>query len=182
MGRYALTGGPSLPGLTRQSILLIKTLFAKKRWMRGSSPRMTERGNAYRRATNHSAQIVSRTLSLRIALSSGMQDPQFVPARKVVPISAMLVARRLAIASCSAFRPTPKQAQMVRPGERAAQGPSGLPARSNVRISGSIFVPKSAATASRDGSPDFPLARNTHASRRLPTTLAKRKVPRLGSV
>ena len=38
---------------------------------------------------------------LRMALSSGMQDPQFVPARKVVPISAMLVARRLAIASCS---------------------------------------------------------------------------------
>src|SRR4029077_4260616 len=80
---------------------------------------------------------------LSMALSSGMQDPQFVPARKVVPISAMLVARRLAIASCSAFRPTPKQAQMVRPGERTAQGPSGLPARSNVRISGSIFVPKS---------------------------------------
>src|ERR1700737_1341616 len=63
---------------------------------------------------------------LSMALSSGMQDPQFVPARKVVPISAMLVARRLAIASCSAFRPTPKQAQMVRPGERAARGPSGV--------------------------------------------------------
>jgi hypothetical protein len=31
---------PSLPGLTRQSIHLAKS-FVRRRWMRGSSPRMT---------------------------------------------------------------------------------------------------------------------------------------------
>ena len=35
-----------------------------------------------------------------IAFSSGMQDPQFVPARSAAPISATLVSRFCAIASC----------------------------------------------------------------------------------
>src|SRR5262249_35617487 len=36
----------SLPGLTRQSIHLRK-MFSRRRWMRGSSPRMTRRENTY---------------------------------------------------------------------------------------------------------------------------------------
>ncbi len=101
-----------------------------------------------------------------------MQDPQFVPALKMAPISAMLVSRRLAIVLCKVFKPTPKQAQIVRPAAFAAAAPAGLPASRAVRISDSIRVPSSAATASRDGSEDILLAMNKQASKRLPTMLA----------
>src|SRR4029453_20063 len=40
MKLYACRSTPSLPGLTRQSIDLRKK-FSRRRWMRGSSPRMT---------------------------------------------------------------------------------------------------------------------------------------------
>ena len=61
--------------------------------------------------------------SPRIALSSGMHDPQFVPARSTAPISARLVRRRVAIVSSRVRRPTPKQAQMVRRGSFVAAMP-----------------------------------------------------------
>src|SRR5580704_9755875 len=101
-----------------------------------------------------------------------MHDPQFVPARKMAPISVTLVSRQLAIVPCKVFRPTPKHAQIVRPAAFAAAAPAGLPASSAVRISNSIRVPSNAATASRDGSEDGLLAMNRQASKRLPITLA----------
>ena len=70
-----------------------------------------------------------------------MHEPQFVPARKMAPISATLVSRRLAIVLCKVFKPTPKQAQIVRPAAFAAAAPAGLPASRAVRISDSIRVP-----------------------------------------
>ena len=89
----------------------------------------------------------------------------------MAPISATLVSR-LAIALCKVCKPTPKQAQIVRPTAFAAAALAGLPASRAVRISIWIRVPSNAATASRDGSEDILLAMNRHASKRLPITLA----------
>ena len=51
----------------------------------------------------------------RIVRSSGMQEPQLVPARSFLPMSATVAASPLAIASRMAGRPTPKQAQTMGP-------------------------------------------------------------------
>ena len=101
-----------------------------------------------------------------------MHDPQFVPARRSAPISATLVSRLLVIASCKVFKPTPKQAQIVRPPEFCAPAPAAPPASRYMRVSGSMRVPSIAASASRDGNADIVLEMNRQASRRRPTMLA----------
>src|SRR6266511_4381779 len=63
MKLYACRSTPSLPGLTRQSIPLRKN-FLRRRWMRGSSPRMTRDASRSMRAG---------TLNLRICAHRAAQ-------------------------------------------------------------------------------------------------------------
>src|SRR6516225_4882262 len=76
-------------------------------------------GRTTRAALRRSAQTLCTTRST-ISRSSGKQEPQFVPARSVRPISATLVALLAAMASRIAASRTPKQAQIKGPASATA--------------------------------------------------------------
>jgi len=89
------------------------------------------------------------------ALSSGLQDPQFVPAHVAAPSAATLSAPP-AIASKIVLRPTLKHAQTVAPasGISAARRPASA-------ASGGVVPPIMPITAVRDSCTGVGLAKNS---------------------